>query len=132
MLEEEDRLVATLKRIVDVWLVEDPEWVENGCADVCFALFNIGKKLGWPVSLVTGNSKFSDGEVLPHAWLLVDGKIFDPVAYASGYVVNEYAPSTGSDEDHIKAIGDVFGVETDELYGFDTDDAIKRLGLQQG
>ena len=64
-----------------------------------------------------------------HVWLKIDGKIFDPVAYANGYRVLKYSPMSGSEKEHIKVVKEVFGVVDDEFYGFDADEAIARFEL---
>jgi hypothetical protein len=121
-------IIPQMKAIVAVWSRQDWDWVCDGCADVSYALWRIGQQLGWPVKLVAGTATMKGGERFPHAWLTVNGKIFDPVAYANHYRVARYSPDKG---DPLKAIRDIFGVETDELYGFNVSSAIKQLGLAE-
>lgn len=124
------KTIATMKRVVDVWSNEDSDWVSDGCADVTYALWRIGQRLGWPCSPVTGNAEMKDGDVFQHAWLNVAGRVFDPVGYANNYKVHRYHPNGGGEAEHVKTLSDTFGVETDESdYGFDADEAIRSLGL---
>lgn len=125
-----DRVVEKLKRVIDVWKHEDPEWVENGCADLSFGLWQISLRLGWPVRPVTGIAVHSDGTPFEHAWLAIDGKVFDPSAYASGYKVKVYKPRRESETEAARTFAAIFGVETNDLYGFDADAEISRLGLK--
>lgn len=130
MVEAKQSLIPTLKRIVDVWAHEDWDWVCDGCADVSFALWRIAQRKGWNVQLVTGTAYTKDDDSYAHAWLIVNGKIFDPVAYANQYRVHRYEADEG---DPLPVIRDTFGVETDNegLYSPDVGEQIKKLGLAE-
>ena len=123
-------IIRTLKRIVQVWKQEDPEWVQNGCADVSHALWQICQRKGWPCQIITGTAKSGRGEPFIHAWLNIEGTLFDPVAFASNYRVKHYFAYEQDQAAHVKTISDTFGVETDTDYGFDPDQAIKDLKIE--
>lgn len=130
-LKGRDSIVPTMRQIVDVWSAEDWDWVSDGCADVSYALWRIAQKLNWDCKLITGNATVKGGNGFAHVWLVVNGRIFDPVSYANNYKVLKYDAAKGDPAEQLKIVRDYFGVETDEdaAYGFDAAAAIKQFGL---
>lgn len=126
--EASSPIIAKMKRIVDVWAQEDWDWVSDGCADVSYALWLIARKLGWNCQLATGNAHMKDGDVFGHVWLVVDGKIFDPVAYANDYRVHRYAASS---EDPLEIISNVYGAPVDDPDHDYSDEHIQQFGLNE-
>lgn len=118
--------VTTAKRIVDVWANEDPEHVEGGCADLSYDLYQIGQRLGWNIEVVTGGASVGESS-FPHAWVEIDGELFDPAAYAGGFRVDTYEENNRG-EAALETCANFFGVRgADEDWAPDYAAEIKRL-----
>jgi hypothetical protein len=126
--EASSPIIAKMKQIVDVWAQEDWDWVSDGCADVSYALWRIAQKLDWNCQLATGNAHMKDGDLFGHVWLIVDGKIFDPVAYANHYRVHRYEASS---EDPLEIISNVYGAPVNDPDHDYTDEHIQQFGLSE-
>lgn len=84
--------LSRVKEIVDWLYDEDPDFVEGGCYDTVLFLQKVCRRLRIPCRVVTGHVIDDFGGDIPHAWVTVVGKLFDPVAYAVGWKGTNYRP----------------------------------------
>jgi len=79
--------VAILKRAA-LWLNEhDPDSFHEGCGDVSVALERFAEMIGLENVVATAGTTPKTGF---HAWLEVDGVLFDPVAFVEGFKPGKY------------------------------------------
>lgn len=117
-----------------------PDYGEfGGCGDTVMILLAIARKLGLAgVELQYGNAYFlfegiPGGDPNAHAWLKVDGKIFDPSRHAHGFSVLKYdAYEPGRAEEFQSDLLEcIVGFDEDEIEAWadKTLDALQRRGL---
>jgi hypothetical protein len=91
-----------------VLLEDDPEWFVGGCADIAAAIEEFAKRLGLSDVHAVYGSMYLRGEGwLPHAWLRVEGVVYDPRADLEGKTFLRLR------EDVTQGACDVFGVDED-------------------
>lgn len=79
--------VEILKRAA-LWLNEhDPDSFHEGCGDVSVALERFAEMIGLENVVATAGTTPKTGF---HAWLEVDGALFDPVAFVEGFKPGKY------------------------------------------
>jgi hypothetical protein len=79
--------VEILKRAA-LWLNEhDPDSFHEGCGDVSIALERFAEMIGLENVVATAGTTPKTGF---HAWLEVDGTLFDPVAFVEGFKPGKY------------------------------------------
>lgn len=115
---------------------EGPDYGEfGGCGDTTKILIALSERLGLTgVELRYGNAYFPmegipGGDPNAHAWLLVDGKIFDPSQYVHGFPVIRYDAFDPSREGEFQSdlLECIVGMDEDEIESW----ADKTLGILQ-
>lgn len=75
------------------WLHEDdPDWFEGGCGDVAVLLEAFARVRGMPGVHAVGGTAGAADDPVPHAWLDVGGRRYDPRADVEGLRYATYAP----------------------------------------
>lgn len=81
-----------VKEAVDWLYDEDPEFVDGGCYDTTLFVKKVCQRLRIRCQIVTGHVIDDFGNDIQHAWVVVAGEPFDPVAYAVGWEGTNYRP----------------------------------------
>lgn len=102
------RDLRLLKRATRWLLEDDPEFVQEGCADVSLllTLFCVQRRI--PVKLVTGWAVFANNERFNHVWLIVHGQQFDPTYWVQRIKPLEYVRAR-------MPLAHFFGIERDSV-----------------
>ena len=67
------------------WLEkDDPDWFYGGCADVAEVIVAVAERLGHKAKVRYGTASTSEFGRVMHAWVIVDGKKFDPFNLVRG------------------------------------------------
>ena len=65
------------------WLYDyDPEFVEDGCADVANVVVSYANSIGIPSEVEYGYARTTEAGLFPHAWVNIDGVRWDPTIWA--------------------------------------------------
>lgn len=82
--------VAVLQKLARKLYLDDSDFVVDGCAEVSEVLKAACDRLGIPCELKFGYVTDDTGADIEHSWLVVDGELFDPVAFAVGWKGTNY------------------------------------------
>jgi hypothetical protein len=76
--------------------VEDQQHFEGGCGDISAAICRYLQALPVKIERQAGTAFLDDQHT--HVWLLVEGRIFDPIAAGTGWNYREYKAATTPEE----------------------------------
>lgn len=67
-----------------------PRWVKGGCSDISEIIASFLMSRGYQAEAVYGRSRKGDGKPFSHAWLEIEGHVFDPVLWAQKRPLKSY------------------------------------------
>lgn len=88
--EKSGEAISLAKRAANHLYLQDPEFVQGGCSDVSEVLAAWLKTRGYAAEPVYGIARRGKKAGFMHAWMLIEGELFDPVLWVQDFPVHQY------------------------------------------